>query len=268
MKPVRWEPIDPVKDAKRSIYKRIVWVRAALYLLAAAWFMKPSHFRPGSDSRFKGLGWGLPFVPALTYASGSTTFLGPSIQYQFSHFEGTIPHFTALFLGIFSVESYILIAAFMYCGAFFGFGWHWAMCSLGRIFGMIESPPPYEFFLVRTASFFMWLSVFVSLMAVPVLAHTPDLVGHLAASALSVPLISLVWGMLMLVAAASSSGMFQAVFQAPNRGIVGLKQMYESERFVKLVWRTESTLAVVMFAGIIFLSRHPYFLANLMLSHH
>jgi hypothetical protein len=142
------------------------------------------------------------------------------------------------------------------------------MCWLGKVFGMRESPPPYEFFLVRTASGFMWLSIFVSLMALPVLAQTPDLIGHLTASALSVPLISSVWAMLTLVAAASSSGMFRGMFRADNRGIVGLKEMYESDRFVKLFWRTELTLGGVMFAGIIFLGRHPDFFANLILSHH
>jgi hypothetical protein len=121
---------------------------------------------------------------------------------------------------IFFVEGYILISAFIYCGAFFGFGWHSLMCWLGKVFGMRESPPPYEFFLVRTASFFMWSSVFVSLMAVPVLAKTPDPIGHLAASALSVPLVSLMWTVLMLVSALFSSGMFQG----QNKGIVGLKK--------------------------------------------
>jgi hypothetical protein len=91
----------------------------------------------------------------------------------------------------------------------------------------------------------MWLSIFISLMALPVLVQTPDLIGHLTASALSVPLISLMWTVLMLVAALSSSGMFRA----ENRGIVGLKEMYESERFVKLVWRTQLTLAGLMLAG-------------------
>jgi UPF0716 family protein affecting phage T7 exclusion len=265
--PVRWEPLNPYADAKKDIYKRVVNVRAAIYLLAAAWFMKPSHFRPGSDSRYKNLGWGLPLIPGFTYAWDSTTFLGPSIKYHFSHLtpsiEDTIPHFSTLFLKIFFVESYILIAAFIYCGALFGFGCHWLMCGLAKIFGTRESPPPYEFFLVRSASGFMWLSVFISLMAVPVLAQTPDLIGRLTASALSVPLISLMWTTLMLVAALSSSG----VYRAENRGIVRLKEMYESERFVKLVWRTQLTIGGLMVAGIIFLARHPDFLANLIISH-
>jgi hypothetical protein len=262
---VRWEPLDPVKNAKRSIYKRIVWLRAALYLLGAAWFMKPSHFRPGSDSRFKGLGWGLPLIPGSTYALGITTFIGPSIQYQFSHFEDTIPQFSTLFLGGFSVVSYILIVAFIYGGALLGFGCHWSMCGIGRIFGMRESPPPYEFFLVRTASGFMWFSVFVSLIALPVLAQTPNVIGHLTANALSVPLISLIWTALLGVAALSSSGVY---LPANRKRIVWLKEMYESERFVKFFWRTELTIGGVLFVGIIFLGRHPNVLANLMLSHH
>jgi hypothetical protein len=43
--------------------------------------------------------------------------------------------------------------------------------------------------------------------------------------------------------------------------------MYESERFVKLVWRTQLTIGGLMVAGIIFLARHPDFLANLIISH-
>jgi hypothetical protein len=74
------------------------------------------------------------------------------------------------------------------------------MCGLGKIFGMRESPPPYEFFLVRAGGVFMWFSVVVSLMALPVLAQTPNLMGHLAADALSVHLISLIWMVVFLVA--------------------------------------------------------------------
>jgi hypothetical protein len=135
------------------------------------------------------------------------------------------------------------------------------MCRLGKkMFEMRELPPPYEFFLVRTSGGCMWFSVVVSLMALPVLTQTPGLIGHLAAGALSVPLILLIWTVLFLVAG------WSWMVRTGQRGSVHLKEMYESGRFVKLVSRAQlTTLAILMLAGMIYLIvlRH-----NLILAHH
>ena len=166
---------------------------------------------------------------------------------------------------MFFIGNDIFIAAIIYFQAFSIFVFHSLMCGVGKIFGMQESPPPYEFFLVRAGGVFMWLSVVVSLMALPVLAQTPNLLGHLAADALSVPWISFIWGVLFLVAGFSwmvTNGMVLA----GDRERVHLKEMYESDRFVKLVWRTQFTINVVVVLtamNFLFLVRQ-----NLILSHH
>jgi hypothetical protein len=214
--------------------------------------MKPSHFRPGSDSIYKNLGWSLPIIPGITYAWGATTFFGPSIEYHLSHFspsvDDAIPHFSTFFLKMFFIGDIFFIAAIIYFWAFCVFEFHSLMCRLGKIFEMRESPLPYEFFLVRAAGGFMWFSVAVSLMALPVLTQTPGLAGHLAAGALSVPLISLIWTVLLLAAG------WSWMVRIGQREIVHLKEMYESERFVKLVSRTRlTTLAILMLTGMMFL---------------
>ena len=248
---MHWEPLDsPYALAKKAVYKLLVKVRAFLILLCSSWFMKPSNFRPESDSTYKNLGWGLPLIPAYTYAWGSTNFFGPSIEYHLSSFEDVIPRFSTLFLTIFSIETTIFIAAFIYLGALFSFGFHSLMCGVGKIFRMREAPPPYEFFLVRTAGGFIWFSVAVCLFALLVLAQRPDLIGRLTAGALP-----LIW---MVLFAAALSWMGRG-----TREIVHLKDMYESGRFVKLVWRTQLTLCVLTLAGIFLLARHPGFLLNL-----
>ena len=132
---MHWEPIDsPYTDAKKAVYKRLVKVRAAFILLLSSWFMKPSHFRPGSDSIYKNLGWGLPSIPAFTYACGIQAFLGPSIEYQLSHslpgIEDAIPDFSTLFMTCFFIGNNVFIAAFIYFGAFFVLVFHSLMCSL------------------------------------------------------------------------------------------------------------------------------------------
>lgn len=267
---MHWEPLEsPYTHAKKGVYKLLTKVRAAIILLLSPWFMKPSDFRPGSNSIYKNLGWGLPLIPGITYAWGATTFYGPIIEYNFAHLspsiENTIPHFTALFLTIFFIGNDIFIASIIYLRAFSVFVFHSLMCGVGQIYGMQESPPPYEFFLVRAGGVFMWLSVVVSLMALPVLAHTPGLMGHLAADALSVPLISFTWGVLFLVAGFSwmvANGMVLA----GDRERVHLKEMYESDGFVKLVWRTQFTISVVVVLiamTFLFLIRQ-----NLIFSHH
>jgi hypothetical protein len=85
----------------------------------------------------------------------------------------------------------------------------------------------------------------------------PGLIGRLAAGALAIPLI---WAVLFVVAALSWMG-------RGTREIVHLKDMYESDRFVKLVWRAQLTLGilalVLTLAGISFLAHHPNFLLNL-----
>jgi hypothetical protein len=95
-------------------------------------------------------------------------------------------------------------------------------------------------------------------MALPVLAQTPGLIGHLAASVLSVPLIPLIWMVLFLVAGWSWR------VRPGQREIVHLKDMYESDRVVKLVSRAQwATLAILSLTGmsyLIFLNHH--------LSHH
>lgn len=255
---MHWEPLDsPYTHAKKAVYKLLVKVRAAVILLYSSWYMKPSHFRPGVDSIYKNLGWGLPFLPGFLYAWSAQAFFGPSME-QMGHALPQSNYLFNHFLYFFWIGNYILIPMIIYFGAFIVFGSHWVFCGLGRICGMRESPPPYEFFLVRTAGGFMWFSIAIGLMALPVLAQRPDLIGRLAANAFVVPLI---WAVLFSIAGLSSMG-------AGNKGKVGLKEMYKSERFVKFVWRTQGTLAVLTFAGIIFLGRHPDLLSNLILSHH
>jgi hypothetical protein len=127
------------------------------------------------------------------------------------------------------------------------------MCWVGKIFGLRESPPPYEFFLVRSAGGVMWFSMTIWLMTLPLLALRPDFIGRLAAGALAVPLI---WTVLFVVAGFSW-------METGNRERVRLKEMYESDRFVKLVWWTQLTLVVLILIGMIVLAGH-----NRILSHH
>jgi hypothetical protein len=261
---VHWEPLDsPYTQAKKAVCKLLAKVRAAFILLYSAWYMKPNHFQSGVDSIYKNLGWGLPFIPGITYAWGTQEFLGRSIEYSFSHFspniEHVIPHFSTLFLTMFFIGNDILIAAIIYFGAFFTFEFHSLMCRLGKIFGMRELPPPYEFFLVRTAGVFMWFSVAVCLMALPVLAQTPDLSGRLAARAFAFTPFWWIWMLLFLVAGLSWTRLIP--LGAANKGRVGLKEMYKSDRFVKLVWWTQLALYLLTLPGLIFfvaltLSRH------------
>jgi DNA invertase Pin-like site-specific DNA recombinase len=69
--PVHWEPLEsPYTHAKKRVYKLLAKVRAAIILLSAPWFMKPSHLRPGSDSIYKNLGWSLPFIPGFALCMG------------------------------------------------------------------------------------------------------------------------------------------------------------------------------------------------------
>jgi uncharacterized protein YegJ (DUF2314 family) len=42
---------------------------------------------------------------------------------------------------------------------------------------------------------------------------------------------------------------------APQK--VGLKEMYQSKRLVDLIWRTEITFDLLLFVGLIVVSRHP-----------
>jgi hypothetical protein len=250
---------------KKAGYKLLTKVRAALILLLSSWYMKPSDFRPGVESKYKNLGWGMPLIPGFVYAWSAQVFYGLSIEYGIEH---AIPHsndyFATHFLEFFWGGNYVIIPAIIYFGALVSFVFHSLFCGLGRIFRIQESPPPYEFFLVRTTGGFMWFSIAFGLMALPILALKPNLIGRLAAGALAVPLICAVWAVLFLVAGLSYMG----VIGAENRGRVGLKEMYESERFVKLVWRTQVTLFVLTLAGLIFLARHPDFLPNFILSHH
>jgi hypothetical protein len=264
--PVHWEPLDsPYTQAKKAVYKLLVKVRAAIILLYAAWFMKPSHFRPESDSIYKNLGWGLPFIPGSIYAWGAQGFFGPLYQglYQTAFApvleHDLLPYFSTIFSTIVFMMNNIIIAAMIFFGALAAFGFHWAMCHVGRIFGERESQPPYEFFLVRSASALMWFSVAVCLMAVPVLAQRPDLIGHLAAGALAVPLI---WMVLFLVTGLSWMGM-GTWMKTRDGGRVGLKEMYESDRFVKFVSRTQLTLCLLCIAGTFYLARHPALLVSL-----
>ena len=255
---VRWEPIDsPYMLVKKAGYKLLVKVRATLILLLSSWRMKPSDFRPGVDSKYKNLGWGIPLIPGFLYAWGAQAFYASSIEHAFPHTNYFFTHF----LYYFWIGNYIFIPAMIYVGTFVTFVFHSLFCGLGRIFGMRESPPPYEFFLVRTTGGFVWFAIAVGLLALPMLAQNPDLIGHLAASALAVPLIWAVWAVLITVATVSYMG----VFRAENRGRVGLKEMYKSERFVKLMWRTQLTLAGLTLAGMIFLNRHPDVLHSLIL---
>lgn len=251
---MHWEPLDsPFAQAKKAVYKRLVKVRAAFILLFASWFMKPNHFQAGVDSIYKDLGWGLPLIPANTYAGGCLAISAPLIE-RLSSASGpgighVIPHFSTFLSTCYFLLASILVAGGIYLGASASFGFHCLMCGFGRILGMREAPPPYEFFLVRTAGVAMWFSIGICLMAVPVLAQRPDLIGHLAAGFLAVPLL---WT--VLFGAAGVSWLYGG-----NRAFVHLNDMYESDRFVRLVSRTQWTLAVLTLAGITLLP-------NLMLS--
>jgi hypothetical protein len=215
--------------------------------------MKPSDFRPESDSIYKNHGWGLFLIPGSTYAGGIQAFLGPSIEYHLSQFSPSIEYAIPYLTLFMTIGNTLLIGAIIYLEAFLAFLFHLFMCWLGKIFGMRESPPPYEFFLVRSAGGVMWFSMTIWLIALPVLALRPDLIGRLAAGALAVPLI---WTVLFVVAGFSWIGI-------GGRERVRLKEMYESDRFVKLVWWTQFTLAVLLLTGMILLARH-----NLILSRH
>jgi hypothetical protein len=173
--------------------------------------------------------------------------------------EYIIPHFSALFMTMFFVGNGLFLAAFIYFGAFVAFLFHSAMCWLGKFFGMRELPPPYEFFLVRNAGGYMWFSITVWLMALPVLAQRPDLIGRLGL--LVVLAVPLIWAVLFLVAGLSR-------METGNRERVHLKEMYESDRFVRLVWRTQLTFAVLTFIGIMLPALHPDFLVKLISFHH
>jgi hypothetical protein len=121
------------------------------------------------------------------------------------------------------------------------------------IFGILEFPPPLEFFLVRTSGAFMWFAVAFCLMMAPALAQEPGPTGYLMSLLVSVPIL---WVMLFLVAAYSWH-------QAESAGRVGLKEMYRSNQFTKFVWWTQCGLATLAVAGLIILGRHPDFLIHL-----
>lgn len=239
--PLHWEPLpSPLKQATTVLYKLIVKVRAAFILLRSAWLMKPSHFRPETNSIYKNLGWGIPLIPGNVYAWGAQGIFAPTLA-------KTLPEFP---LWTLVLANTMYIAFTIYFIALLGFGFHAFMCGIGKLFAFREAPPPYEFFLVRTAGAFMWFALLVCLMAVPVLAQRPDLIGYLAARAFAFPLL---WAGLFLTAGLSWQ-------RAGAAGRVGLKEMYESERFVSLVWRTECSLTLLTFSALFLLARHPDFL--------
>lgn len=244
-----WEPVEsPVAKAKRSAYKLLVGIRAALILLASAWRMEPRHFRPGSDSRYKNLGWWFPMIPGNVYAWAAQVIFEPLITEK-------IPEFPAW---LFLVGNVFFILFFAHFIASIDFVFHVLMCGLGRIFRMRESPPPYEFFLVRASGGLMWFAVSVCIMVLPILALRNDTIGYLASSAVAVPLI---WIPLFIVAGFSQQ-------KAGSSGWVGLTKMYQSERFVKFFWRIECSLSILFIVVLFFLSRHPDFLIWLLTPKH
>jgi hypothetical protein len=180
------------------------------------------------------MGWGLPLVPAGTYASVMQVLLGSKIG-------EAIPRFSGRYWWVGNLTALALLA---YQFALIDFGFHMVMCVIGRVFGMREVPPPYEFFLVRSSGAFMWFAVAWCLMGAPRAAREPGAIGYLASFIVAVPLI---WVALFLVAGHSW-------LRAGSSGKVGLKEMYQSERFVQFMWRTQCTLVGITFATLILLA--------------
>lgn len=246
---MRWEPAEsPIAKAKRSAYKLLTSVRAALILLASAWHMEPRHFQPELNSIYKNLGWWIPIIPGGVYAWAAQALFAPSITER-------IPDFP---VGWLLAGNTLFIVFFAHLVAFIDLGFHALMCGVGRAFQMRESPPPYEFFLVRASGGFMWFAVAVCLIALPVLALRHDTIGYFAASVLAVPLI---W--IPVLIASSFSWL-----ETGSSGWVGLQKMYKSERFAKFVRRTQFGLAVFSVVALIFLNRHPEYLTRLFTFQH
>lgn len=246
---MRWSPIEsPIVKAKRDTYKLLVKTRAALILLASAWHMEPRHFQRGTDSIYKNLGWWIPVVPGVVYAW--------AMHVLFWHLLAERePSFPSNWLPVFSIFFAVFLA---HLTALTDLGFHALICLLGRIFGMRESPPPYEFFLVRFSGGFMWLAVSFCIMGLPILALRQDTIGYFASSLMAVPLI---WLSLFMVASHS----WQRI---GSSGRVGPAKMYQSERFVKLFWRIECSLMALTILGLIYLNWHPDFLVWLFTPKH
>ena len=246
---MRWNPIEsPITKAKGAVYKLIVKVRAAIILLSSAWHMEPRHFRPGTHSIYENLGWWIPWVPGSVYAGAVQFLFAPAIA-------EVAPDFP---MKIIPIGNSILIVFFAHLLATIDFGFHALMCRLGRMLKMQESPPPYEFFLVRTSGSLMWFAVAIWVMTLPVLAQEQNGVGYFASSIMAVPLI---WVTLFAVASFSWQ-------RAGSAGRIGLKKMYQSERFVSLFWRTECSLLITIVLVLIFLARHPDLLIRLLIPQH
>ena len=108
---MHWEPIaGPLSLLKSFLGKRARDVRAAFILLLAAWRMKPDHFRHGSSSIYKNLGWGIPVIPAQAYAWAAQAFYAPVI----SHIVAEVPEMSPYYFvlgntGLVMVGIYFLL---------------------------------------------------------------------------------------------------------------------------------------------------------------
>lgn len=246
---MHWNPIEsPITKAKGAAYKLIVQVRAAFILLRSAWHMEPRHFRPGTHSIYKNLGWWIPLVPGSVYAGAVQFLLAPAIT-------EVAPDFPVNYL---PVGNIIFIVFFAHLLTTTHFGFHALMCRVGRILQMQESPPPYEFFLVRASGSLMWFAVAIWVVTLPALAQEQNEIGYFASLIMAVPLI---WISLFAVASFFCQ-------RAESAGKVGLKKMYQSERFLRLFWRTECGLFITIVLVLIFLARHPDLLVRLLMPQH
>jgi hypothetical protein len=127
---------SPYTKAKKAAYKLFISVKAVLILLLSAWRMKPSHFRPETESIYKNLGWGIPLIPGGFYGWATQCLFGAAIL----KVEPGYP------IHYFSIGSSLILAVLIYFSASLYFGFHALMCGVGKVFKMVEVPPPYEFF--------------------------------------------------------------------------------------------------------------------------
>jgi hypothetical protein len=243
-----WGPVEsPFTAAKKSAFKLIGTITKVAILMLSAWRMKPSHFHSDTQSIYKNLGFWLPLIPGSVYAWAAQHIFAPPMA------EAGFPTFY-LPLG-----NTLIVVVLVHFTAALSFGFHTVMCWVGRtVFDIRETPPAYEFFLVRNAGGFMWFSISLCLLTVPILQAEGGLTGRIAALLLALPLL---YGGAFTLASFSS-------MRAGSTSKVGLTDMYHSDQFVALLWRTKIGLAVATLGIMIALARHPEILNDLILSAH
>ena len=246
-----WEPTEsPIAKTRRSAYKLIGKVREAFILLLSSWRMEPRHFRPEAVSIYKTLNWWVPMIPGGVYAWAAQPLFTPSVAQAASNV--LTPNSLVYCLPICNSILFMFLAHLL---ALTDFSLHALICRVGRGFQMRESPPPYEFFLVRASGLLMWLAIAACFMAMPVLAQEHNTVGYIASSIMAIPLI---WIPVFMFVNLSWQ-------QSGRTGHVGLKKMYQSHRFVNFVWITQCCLAAFGILVLFFLAQHPNFLVRLLL---